>query len=47
MTEHGMFNAGEVNYDVMAATGVTLMSPFGPDTGRPGVKVGVRARAAQ
>ena len=46
MTEHGLFNADEVNFTAIAATGATLLSPF-PGQGRPGVKVGLRARAAQ
>ena len=46
MTEHGLFNADEVNFTAIAATGATLLSPF-PGQGRPGVKVGLRARAVQ
>ena len=46
LTEHGMFSAEEVNYAGLAAAGATLLSPF-PGEGRPGVKVGLRARAAQ
>ena len=46
LTEHGLFNADEVNFTAIAATGATLLSPF-PGQGRPGVKVGLRARAAQ
>ena len=41
-----LFNANEVNFEVMAAAGATLLSPF-PGEGRPGVKVGLRAREAQ
>ena len=47
LTELGMFNAGDVNFGALAAAGSTLLSPFGPDAGRPGVKVGLRAREAQ
>ena len=46
LTEHGLFNADEVNFTAIAATGATLLSPF-PGQGRPGVKVGLRARATQ
>ena len=46
LTEHGMFSADEVNFAGLAAAGATLLSPF-PGEGRPGVKVGLRARAAQ
>ena len=38
--------ADEVNFAGLAAAGATLLSPF-PGEGRPGVKVGLRARAAQ
>ena len=41
-----LFDANEVNFAAIAATGATLLSPF-PGQGRPGVKVGLRARAAQ
>ena len=44
--EHGLFSAGEINFEVMAAAGAALLSPF-PGEGRPGVKVGLRVRAAQ
>ena len=40
------FSADEVNFAGLAAAGATLLSPF-PGEGRPGVKVGLRARAAQ
>jgi len=46
LTEHGLFNANEVNFAAWAAAGVTLLSPC-PGEGRPGVKVGLRALAAQ
>ena len=46
LTEHGLYDADEVNFATIAATGATLLSPF-PGQGRPGVKVGLRARAAQ
>ena len=46
LTEHMLFNVDEVNFEVMAAAGATLLSPF-PGEGRPGVKVGLRVRAAQ
>ena len=46
LTEHGMFSADEVNFVGLAAAGATLLSPF-PGEGRLGVKVGLRARAAQ
>ena len=36
----------EINFAGLAAAGATLLSPF-PGEGRPGVKVGLRARAAQ
>ena len=46
LTEHMLFNADEFNFEVMAAAGATLLSPF-PGEGRLGVKVGLRAREAQ
>ena len=46
LTEHGMFSADEVNFAGLAAAGATLLSPF-PGEGRLGIKVGLRARAAQ
>ena len=46
LTEHGLFPADEVDFAGLAAAGATLLSPF-PGEGRPGVKVGLRARAAQ
>ena len=46
LTEHGMFSADKVDFAGFAAAGATLLSPF-PGEGRPGVKVGLRARAAQ
>ena len=46
LTEHRLFDANEVDFDAMAAAHATLLSPF-PGEGRPGVKVGVRAREAQ
>ena len=46
LTEHGLFNADKVDFDAWAAAGATLLSPC-PGEGRPGVKVGLRARAAQ
>ena len=39
-------SADEVDFAGFAAAGATLLSPF-PGEGRPGVKVGLRARAAQ
>ena len=52
LTECRLFAAAEVDFAAMAAAGamgaagVTLLSPF-PGEGRPGVKVDLRARAAQ
>ena len=46
LKEHRLFSADEVNVATLAAAGATLLSPF-PGQGRPGVKVGLRARAAQ
>ena len=46
LTEHGLFNADKVNFGAWAAAGATLLSPCTGE-GRPGVKVGLRARAAQ
>ena len=42
--EHNVYALVEVNFD--AIKGVTMLSPFGPAESRPGVKVGVKARAA-
>ena len=46
LTEHRLFDANDVDFVAIAATRATLLSPF-PGEGRPGVKVGVRAREAQ
>ena len=46
LTECRLFAAAEVDFAAMAAAGATLLSPF-PGEGRPGVKVDLRARAAQ
>ena len=46
VTRHRLFDANDVDFDAMAAAHATLLSPF-PGEGRPGVKVGVRAREAQ
>ena len=52
LTECCLFAAAEVDFAAMAAAGAmgaagaTLLSPF-PGEGRPGVKVDLRARAAQ
>ena len=42
LTECRLFDANEVDFDAIAATRATLLSPF-PGEGRPGVKVDARA----
>ena len=47
LTEHHLFTDDEVDFDAIAAQeGATMLMPV-PGEGRPGVKVGVLARAAQ
>ena len=46
LTEQDMFADADVNFDAIAATGATMLTPV-PGKMRPGVRVELRARAAQ
>ena len=46
LTEHDVFADADVNFDAIAATGATMLTPV-PGEMRPGVRVELRARAAQ
>ena len=46
LTEHNLYAADDVDFDAIAATRATMLSPF-PGEGRPGVKVELHARAAE
>ena len=46
LTEHNLYAAADVDFDAIAATRATMLSPF-PGEGRPGVKVELHARAAE